>query len=339
MTMLTAIIVDECDSIADILNCGVESYSGIPALSADVPAIFSGKSIYSTSDPFTVRLLSNQAGRTLYVGLWFKTTLFTSAQSLILITGAAIASTQCGIGINTSGNLIIYRNTTATVLATGTTVLSLDTWHQLRASIFVNNTTGAVSVYLNGNPSAEVSVTGADTQQQTTDEVYLVQYSGIATHLYQPVIFNDQGTKNNAAVPWTLMHEILHPTSDGATVWTQNTGANAYGAIDEVQGSEDDDTTYLYETSTVKNVMGMEDPAGSVGGVVGVIVNSRMRRGAAGTVGVKVGVKVSTDEAQTSTIYLPGSYSSRLDVFEYKTGTTVFASADLDSLELTTEHL
>jgi hypothetical protein len=152
---------------------------------------------------------------------------------------------QCGVGINASGEIIAYRNTQATVLGTATGITFSDgVWHYIEVEAFVHDSTGFINVYKDG--VQVLAVSGADTKQQTSDDITLLRLYGTDGTSAQPNVFawddiyvTDQGTRLGESRVKTL-----YP--DGATAdanWTPSGGGDNYEQVDEAQ--VDGDTSYV----------------------------------------------------------------------------------------------
>jgi hypothetical protein len=155
----------------------------------------------------------------------------------------AATGIQFGIGINTSRQLFIYRGSIGTVLATGTgAALTQGTWHYIEVEATINNSTGAVTVYVDG--ASYVSVSGTDTQGQAGSTMDTVRIYACAATSAFPNNFNfdDIYYCNTAAVLGECRVDTLRPTADTADKdWSRSTGSDNFALVDETQANGDTD--------------------------------------------------------------------------------------------------
>lgn len=169
--------------------------------------------------------------------------------------GAALYQVQ----YNGSTKLLQFVRGTTTVLGSSTNPLQFNTWHSVGVECFVNDTTGTVKVWLDGN--LEIDLTGQDTKPGTTTTgsilVYGSQLPASQELLLDDVIFGDDSGSDLTAYPGDCHIEMLLPDSDGTTNdWTPvGTGTTNADRVDE--NPTDDDTTYVHSsTATHKDLYG-----------------------------------------------------------------------------------
>jgi hypothetical protein len=337
---------DEWDSAEDINRYWGGYYTGNESFSSSIlPEGGIGKSMLIPSNGgIRFGLPSNQSGKTMHI-LWiYRMLSAVDLRAIFHINSTKGAVTpQLTITVDAdSGFLKLYRG--VTLLATGSTSISPDNFYAYQIEAIIANTGGVLKVNINGNPTPDIDFSG-DTQNQATDDVWGIgnSYDGAISirsgYLYCPIIWNSDGTANNTKIPLNLTHFIQHSSSDGASIWTPNSGADAYPAIDDPLGTSDDNTSYV-KTSTLndKNIVGMGPALSDAGDVLAVQQHARIGRQNIGTAGVKIGTKVGATEQQSAEIFLPSSYIDIVKVHEFKTGTTPFSVADINTpLELTAE--
>jgi hypothetical protein len=149
---------------------------------------------------------------------------------------------QCGIGINSSGQLIAFNGGIGTVLGTGAEVAFQDNvWYYLEVEVFVHDSTGSIVAYLDGD--AALSVTGADTRQQTGDDITLVRLFGAAATSANPHLMNwDDIYVNDGTRLGPSRLDTLRPTAGTAEAgWPPRAGADHYAAVDETTINGDTD--------------------------------------------------------------------------------------------------
>jgi hypothetical protein len=159
-----------------------------------------------------------------------------------LITFINASGTQCGVGINSSGQLIAFNGGIGTVLGTGSEVAFQDNvWYYLEVEVFVHDSAGSIVAYLDGD--AALSVTAADTRQQTGDDVTLVRLFGAAATSANPHLMSwDDIYVNDGTRLGPCRVDTLRPTADTAEAdWTPSAGADHYALVDETTISGDTD--------------------------------------------------------------------------------------------------
>ncbi|TPI86370.1 hypothetical protein [Mesorhizobium sp. B2-8-9] len=162
---------------------------------------------------------------------------------LVFYDGASI---QCGISINAVGKLIFWRGTNATVIATGTTTLSPNSWYFLEAKVTFHNTTGAYEIRLGG--TSEMSGSGANTRNTANNQASGIRWiSNAATTTMTMFDIDDiyiedtSGSAPYADFLGVIRVETAFVTTNDSVQWTPLSSTNASN-VDEVQ--VDDDTTY-----------------------------------------------------------------------------------------------
>jgi hypothetical protein len=155
------------------------------------------------------------------------------------------AGNQCGVGINSSGQLIVFRGGITAVLGTGAGIAFLDgIWYYLEIEVVVHDSEGSIVVSIDGDE--ELSVTGVDTKLQTGDDITMVRLFGAATTSANPnlvtwddIYLNDAGTRLGPS-----RVDTLRPSADTADAdWTPSAGGDHYEQVDEAQ--VDGDTSYV----------------------------------------------------------------------------------------------
>jgi len=355
MSFLNALITDDLDNISDLGTVMPYSSSGLGLVVGAPPGFTGGNRAYITCSQYEDSInmsVGEQAGNTLYIAGFVKTPTANSSgtQAMVGIGGPMGGSygyprTQCGLVWSTTLAKFGASRGVSSV-AWGATTFNRNTWYSIRIECKVHSSTGVFKLWVDG--SLEINFSG-NTQAFGYDNVNYVNlgsffaengYPSLLTGLsgaYQFIVCNNQGSVNNSMIPWSMGHELLYPESDGASTWTPSAGA-AYAAIDELVGAYNDDTDYVSATAlNAKQIAGLPNPTGTIGNVMGVIVNGRLKRTNIGVVGVKIGTKVSTDERQSPAIYLSTAYKNYQYLTETKDGTNLFTQSDLNSLEITAE--
>jgi hypothetical protein len=332
---------DEIDSTADLPT--IDAVGWATTFSAIYPDGFSsGKSlILDRSDNYAILSFpNNQAGKTLNLGIYF--TPINSGYVL------SFGSTRKGLVQQVSlhydaanEKLSLYRG--GSLLATMSGILASGVFNFLQITTLIADA-GSFKLYVNGNPTPDIDYTG-DTQAQASDDVHSISLGSLngasggttAAYFFAPMLFNTDGSDNNGKVPPNYKYAILHPDSDGASIWTPSTGVTANPLIDEPQGAWNDSDHVSANTMSARNICGVPSIGEAVDGIIGVQLHSRLSRVNTGTVGVKTGVKVATDEQLSDEKFLPSQANNHVDAWEYKAGTTKFTGSDIDIIELVTD--
>lgn len=204
---------------------------------------------FSAAQTHTLTLATTYT--TIIVGLrWRVTNPISSGPNTIIQFRDAAGTTHCGLTMNTSGNLFFWRGTTATVLQTGSTVLSGLGWVQIEVKVKIDNATGTFDVLLDG--VSELSATGQDTQNSANNSVGQVLFTIVgvggttAGDLDDVYICDTTGSSpyndflsSTGSGPFRV--ETLYVTSDDTVAWTPLSSTNASN-VDEA--SCDGNTTY-----------------------------------------------------------------------------------------------
>jgi hypothetical protein len=343
MSFLRGWTFDEFSSAEGMTNIGIKySHGGMP-VNADVPAGFSGKSLNVwENNAIVCELPSDQSGKDLYCWVALKLSANTSGALLWLGDSLIAASEQLTVRYDASTQrFLLCRGNT--LLQSGTTNVIYDAWNILQIKAKVHDSAGVFDLYLNNAPTPDISVSGVDTQNKSTDSVLCLGFGRDSVSVnpdmlvYRPIICNGDGSKNNSKIPYNYQHQILHPDSDGASIWTPDTGSVVNSRINSQQGAPDDTSYGKADTLNQVNKVGVANPTGTIGTVGALQLNSRAARQTASAAGVKFGIDVSGDVQQGQERFLPSSFDNYIDVFETKTGGTGFTQTDIDNLQLTAE--
>lgn len=160
----------------------------------------------------------------------------------------------------------LYRGTkeAGTLLASGTTTVSLDLYHYVEFKCFIDNTVGSYELKIDGN--TEFSGTNADTQAHasvnTFDRFNLTAPNGVGQVTVDDFYF--LGDTADTAGGWLgdCSVEPHYPNVDGTYGdWGYSTGTTYYTLIDEVQPSQ---TDYAYSSVAADQItVGVDDATGS----------------------------------------------------------------------------
>ena len=112
---------------------------------------------------------TDQSTKTLYIGaaLYFTTT---ANQNILKILEGTTTGTAVQLKvINDNGTIKVYRGDGTTLLGTGIHLIEEDTWYYYEFKINIHNSTGSFELKIGGN--VDISLSGIDTQEQSTDSV------------------------------------------------------------------------------------------------------------------------------------------------------------------------
>jgi hypothetical protein len=151
---------------------------------------------------------------------------------------------HCGVALNASLVPFAWRGAVGTVLGTGSSGLTANTWAYVEVKVTINDTTGSVHVRVNGAPV--LALTNVDTRNAgnpTANAVRLGSTGNLSTSVFEYddiYIFDGTGSVNNDFAGDCRVAAV-RPTGAGATAaWTPSAGAN-YACVDEAPPNADTD--------------------------------------------------------------------------------------------------
>jgi hypothetical protein len=298
----------------------------ISATSPDGAGKSFGMSSYWGNGSVSLVLPTNHNGKTCRFRIFLNRNNRNNGNLFAVFANAA-SGEQVRLFLDANNKLVAYRG--GMLLVQGNTVLDGALWHDIQSEILVHGSAGVFNVYLNNNPTPEISFTG-NTQAQASADVNSF-YFGSSTagalwdaYISDPILFNSDGPLNNGLIP-TGTKIIKKPLNgDGASQWNRNTGANNYGNLNDALGAPNDNTNYLYG-STVgdKNLSDVEDF--TEGTPLAVQLMSRYSKIVSGMRAIKTGIAIGATEQKTE----------RYPAIGFKTYTDVINSSDGGSTALT----
>jgi hypothetical protein len=196
-------------------------------------------------------------------------------------TGNMNTSTRIQVGIGfdvTNFEVVVYRGTTE-IGRSSPGVFALDTWYRLEWDITFNDTTGAVTLKLNGGDI--VTLTSVDTNNALSNLCngirlnHFNQSNGNIFLWYDDLVLMDTtGSRLNGFIGDCRI-DRLAPTADVSTALTgTGTGAGNWDRLDDVGI---DATNYVEGTSGQTDVYELAD-LGSTTEILGVTVRARAFR-------------------------------------------------------------
>lgn len=163
-------------------------------------------------------------------------------------------------GITAAGNIIIYRGSFSTLLATGTTTLVADQYYYIEYQFTISDTTGVVKVWINGVAETLTFVTGTETTQDTRNAgngyvnfIGIGNTSGSSTASYEIddlYLNDDTGGVDDSTWGDVRVIAVLPDSAGNYAQFTPSTGSN-YQNVDDA--TADDDTTYN-SSATVNHI-------------------------------------------------------------------------------------
>lgn len=216
------------------------------------------------------------------IGFAFSTNTTSWKGSLCLLWDGA--TRQCGVLLNASGTVSVYRDTESNILGTSTWTIAANTWYYIELKFRVANSVSAgdVQVYVDGNSVLSIAAT-SDTQN--SGNAYATSYNlggnlSVSSPGDSQMRYDDHylcdltGSLNNAPIGNCRVNTIL-PTGNGNISNFLNQGGNStnnFSAVDDV--SPNNDTDYVESaTPTNKDTYAFADLPASTNTVYGVATN------------------------------------------------------------------
>lgn len=254
----------------------------------------------------------------------------------ILVVADGI-SEQISVRTNASSVLVVNRG--GTLLATGTTVLSANTWYFVELKFSIHASAGTVLLQLNGVAETLTYVTGTSTTQNTKATAN-VQWNGFGpgssstTCNFDDVYVLDTSTGTNTTFLGPIRCAVCAPAAPGNYAqWTPNGGTNA-GNVSEPY--EDGDTSFN-QSSTANQIDSfvMQDLPVSSGSVYSLqtLTTARQDAGAARTMAGLL--RISGADYPGATASLSSSYQILADIHDLQPvgGTPAWDPATVAAME------
>lgn len=241
---------------------------------------------------------------------------------------------QCSIRTNASSVLTVTQ--AATVKATGSTVLSQNTWYYIEFKYTIHQSTGIAQIKLNG--AAEIASTAnldlTGTANNYWNGIQLRDGSVPTVAYFDDLYLLDTTTGDNVDFLGPVRVVALAPAAPGTTTaWTPNGGTN-YGCVSEAY--QDGDSSFN-QSSTANQIdtFVMQDLPAAAGSVYAVqsILTARQDAGAARTI-APVLRPAATDRVGT-TVALSTTYQMLTQIYDLNPeDTAAWATTDVASLEV-----
>lgn len=206
----------------------------------------------TTFNSYATKVLDSQA--TWIVGVAFRCSGLLNSGSIISLLDSG--SGQVDLRVKSDGNLQVTRN--GTLLGTGTSPLSTNTWYFIELKVKIDPSTGTVDVHVNG--SSVISLSGQNTRATSNSSANSIalgqaisQVSGVTLDFDDLYICDSQGSTNNTFLGDCRVDCYL-PTGNGTNSQFTNSSGNStnnYTKINET--SQDGDTSYVAD-ATVNDI-------------------------------------------------------------------------------------
>ncbi len=263
--------------------------------------------------------------------------------------------------VSSASDFLVFKEGTNThvrlrQIATGTTVevyilgvlqvttfeLSKTQWHRIEVQLTVNNTTGVLTINLDGTQVFTVS--GIDTQQGSNawTDVFSMQSNvptSAPTVLFDDLTLNDDQGGINDGFLGDVRIQTLRPTSAGfVTNFTPSAGAN-WENVDETTGPDDDTTFNETSIATDQDLYNISNLTGTVASIKAVVIRATARKDDAGSRTIELLSRTggSTDVGATQTLLT--TYSNFEEIHEVDPDTAVaWTPAGVDASQIGLEN-
>jgi len=223
---------------------------------------------------------------------------------------------QCGVGFKDDGSVIIAGGASGTtILATSAPgLVSSLVWFYIEVELVLHDTTGRISVFVNG--AKVVEVTGADTKGQASAVVERLQVTASGTNLgvSEGFSMDDLYITNTATRLGESRIHVLTPTGDDTAQWTRSAGATNASCVDEAPTN----TTDYVASSTVghQDLYTLSDLPYSPGTIHAVQTRMFAVKDDAATRTIRANLKSGATTANGSDFGLSASYAQKVDLYE-----------------------
>jgi hypothetical protein len=204
---------------------------------------------------YLTKTLGNQATWIVGFALYF-TSMSYATVLLSFIDGT---TTQCSFGIDSNGHLVFYRGNGATVLATSTNTLSINTWNYIELKVTISNAVGAFEARVDGSSTGWLSASSVDTCSNSNEYASLIRVGGISAlastfYLDDIYICDSTGSANNNFLGDCRVDVRLPNGNGNSSQFTNSDGNSTNNYQYQDDATPDGDTTYVQDS-----VVGHED--------------------------------------------------------------------------------
>lgn len=326
---------DYCATYTDLTTqygWNVVNSSGVSIIANSAPD--TGKSLRIQEAGSNVLIpLAGQTGKTNIVGFAFNPVADAGVRSNCLEILAEDGSAQvCLLWDGVSSTFQIRRgNLNGTILDSGDTTLSTNTRHFIEMKFKIDNSTGILDVYVNGNLFLSYS---GDTQEYSNNTVSALRirpYANISDFRYDDFyILNTDGTDFNTYLGPNRRSGIMSVVSDVSVQFTRSAGTTNAENVDDVVF---DDGATKNSTTTVGHLDKFElADLSNVGVVDWVTVIFRGGKDVVGECKIKPGIESGATVLETEHA-MPVGYDTFRDMYAYSDGvSTPFNQTTLNAL-------
>lgn len=169
------------------------------------------------------------------------------------------------IQLNQSSMKLEVRNSSNTLIATGTTVLSTGSWYYIEVKLFVNGASGTCEVHLNG--ATEIASTVGNFGSTSIDAVqceWVTLRNVTSTCDFDDLyVVDTSGSVNNTFLGDVRVATSFPSGAGASAAWTPLSGAN-YTNVDENPPTDDTDYIASSNVGDIDTYAFDDIPAGSV---------------------------------------------------------------------------
>lgn len=206
-------------------------------------------------------------------------------------------------------------------------------WNYVEVKAVIHDSTGAVTVKVNG--ATVVTVSSEDTQYQTATGWTNVQVNtGTGAYVDDFYICDGSGSQNNDFIGECRVVTLLPSTGNGSNTDFTCSSSTDHGALVD-EATPNDDTDYVY-SSTVNHVDSWNYPAlGYTGTIKGVQMSLSAKKTDSGTRAIAAVTRpASTNRVHGTNHYLGTGYTYWLSIWELNPeDSAAWEVADVDGAE------
>jgi hypothetical protein len=232
-----------------------------------------------------------------------------------------------------SSNCKLYRG--ATLIGTGTAVLSVDTWYHIEIKYTIDNVSG--SAIVNVNETEDINFSGDTLNQSSLSYLSVIGFYGILNYTYiDDVYICDQTGSINNDFLGDVVIEALYPNGNGNYSQFDGSDGNQvdnYLLVDEAD--PDDDSTYV-ESLTIgeRDSFLYDNLSESPSSIKGIQLLSLARLPDNQARGFKNFVRISSTDYDQSEHFLSNTFAYERDILEENPNTvSAWTESDVNALE------
>lgn len=293
--------------------------------------------VFGTSASTIITKQLPASGGAIVGGAWHATSAFPSAVPSDIIQVREGTTVHMTVGITAGGLLTVKRGTT--VLATGTTVLSLNSWYYIELKTIIHDVNGSYEVRINGVTEAALTNAGpVDTQNTGTGQWDRIQIASLgsgtnANYIDDFYVCDTSGAAPRNTFLGTVKVETLLPQAGNGTntELTPSTGTDHGALVDEATPN----TTDYNSSATV----GQKDtynypPMTLTGTIYGIQTNLYVQKSDAAARSVCAVVRhggVDTDGVNVNPLTTFNYFS---EMWQQKPDASEWTTADIAAIEV-----